>query len=91
MTKLLAISRVLPISSVECKSGFSKQNLIKTQLRCSLTTENLEHLMHISINGPMTNEYDPLPTVVEIVEWHATSSRTQQSRASLLNRNKSCA
>ena len=30
MIKLMAISRVLPVSSVECERGFSKQNLIKT-------------------------------------------------------------
>lgn len=34
MTKLMSISRVLPASSVECKRGFSIQNLIKTWLRC---------------------------------------------------------
>ena len=61
MTKLLAISRVLPVSSVECERGFSKQNLIKTRLRCSLTIESLERLMRISINGPRLEDFDPLP------------------------------
>ena len=61
MAKLLAISTDLPFSSVECERGFSKQNLIKTRLRCSLTIENLEHLMQISINSPRLEDFDPLP------------------------------
>ena len=61
MTKLLAISRVLPVSSVKCERGFSKQNLIKTRLRCSLTIESLQRLMRISINGPRLEDFDPLP------------------------------
>ena len=60
MTKLLAISRILPVSSVECERGFSKQNLIKTRLRCSLSVEMLDKLMRISINGPALPEFDPL-------------------------------
>ena len=42
MTKLLAISSVLPVSSVECERGFSTQSLIKTRLGCSLNTEKLD-------------------------------------------------
>ena len=61
MTKLLAFSRVLPVSSVECERGFSTQNLIKTRLRCSLSIENLDRLMRISINGPSVEDFDPLP------------------------------
>ena len=31
--KLLSIALTLPVSSVGCERGFSKQNLIKTRLR----------------------------------------------------------
>ena len=61
MTKLMAISMVLPVSSVECERGFSKQNVIKTRLRCRLTIERLEQLMRVSLNGPRLEEFDPLP------------------------------
>lgn len=47
MFKLLVISRILPVSSVECERGFSTQNLIKTRLRCSLSKDMLEQLMRI--------------------------------------------
>ena len=94
MEELLAISRVLPVSSVECERGFSKQNLIKTGLRCSLMNENLARLMRISINGPrqrtLTHCLYFACGVLEVAVTlkGATSSRTQKSRTSLLNRHK---
>ena len=51
MTKLMAISRVLPTTSVECERGFSMQNLIKTRMRCSLSVDTLDELIRISVNG----------------------------------------
>jgi len=41
---------VIPVSTVDCERGFSRQNLIKTDLRNSLCPQNLENLMRISIN-----------------------------------------
>ncbi|KAJ8321756.1 hypothetical protein KUTeg_000227 [Tegillarca granosa] len=43
---------VLPVSTVDCERGFSKQNIIKTDLRNSLKISTLENLMRISIKGP---------------------------------------
>ncbi|XP_071116792.1 zinc finger protein 862-like [Haliotis cracherodii] len=63
VVKLMEIGRILPVSSVECERGFSKQNLIKTRLRCSLTTETLDRLMRISICGPRLKDFDPRPTL----------------------------
>ncbi|CAI7738937.1 unnamed protein product [Closterium sp. NIES-54] len=40
---------VLPLSTVECERGFSKQNLIKTWGRGSLGNTILEHLMRCSL------------------------------------------
>ena len=71
MIKLMAISRVLPVSSVECERGFSKQNLIKTRLRCSLSIELLDKLMRVSINGPKLPASDPLPI---FRKWRSGSS-----------------
>ncbi|KAJ8313839.1 hypothetical protein KUTeg_008400 [Tegillarca granosa] len=47
----------LPVSSVECERGFSKQNLIKTKLRNRLATKVLENLMIISIDGPDQSDF----------------------------------
>ncbi|CAI7904036.1 unnamed protein product [Closterium sp. NIES-54] len=40
---------VLPLSTVECECGFSKQNLIKTWDRGCLSDTSLEHLMRCSL------------------------------------------
>ncbi len=61
MTKLIAICRVLPSSSVECERGFSTQNLIKTRLRCSLSIQALDHNMRLSLNGPKMTDFNPVP------------------------------
>ena len=45
--KLLGIIYSIPFSSVECERGFSKQNLIKTDLRNSLNNETLHFWMMI--------------------------------------------
>ncbi|KAH7351519.1 hypothetical protein KP509_19G001100 [Ceratopteris richardii] len=52
LMRLWQIILVLPISSVPCERGFSKQNLIKTDKRQSLNLTTLEMLMRISILGP---------------------------------------
>ncbi|CAI7843093.1 unnamed protein product [Closterium sp. NIES-53] len=40
---------VLPLSTVECERGFSKQNLIKSWERGALSDTTLEHLMRCSL------------------------------------------
>ncbi|MCO5592298.1 hypothetical protein L7F22_046298 [Adiantum nelumboides] len=50
--RLWQILLVLPISSVPCERGFSKQNIIKTDRRQSLKVDTLEMLMRISLLGP---------------------------------------
>ena len=41
MLRLLTIALTIPVSSVDCDRGFSKQNLIKTKIRAKLKTENV--------------------------------------------------
>jgi hypothetical protein len=41
---------VIPVSTVDCERGFSRQNLIKTNLRNTLCIKNLENLMRLAIN-----------------------------------------
>ncbi|XP_071121930.1 zinc finger protein 862-like [Mytilus edulis] len=52
--KLLTV----PVSSVECERGFSRQNIIKTKLRNRLSTDSLFHLMMISLEGPSSDIFD---------------------------------
>ncbi|KAH3832942.1 hypothetical protein DPMN_106238 [Dreissena polymorpha] len=49
---------VSPVSTVDCERGFSRQNVIKTDLRNCLTVKNLEHLMKISIEGKDCKDVD---------------------------------
>ena len=49
---------VAPVSTVDCERGFSKQNLIKTCLRNSLSVDSLDSLMRISIDGPSQSSFD---------------------------------
>lgn len=58
MLKLLLIGLTLPVSSVDCERGFSKQNLIKTRLRAKLKTENVSTLMKISVDTPDMEQFD---------------------------------
>ncbi|MCO5578402.1 hypothetical protein L7F22_032243 [Adiantum nelumboides] len=51
LMKLWQILLVLPISSVPCERGFSKQNIIKNDRRQSLRVHTLEMLMRVSLLG----------------------------------------
>ncbi|CAC5411193.1 unnamed protein product [Mytilus coruscus] len=69
---LMEISRVLPVSSVECERGFSRQNIIKTKLRCSLGIDALDQIMRISLVGIDVKDFDPVPA---IHKWQSVCNR----------------
>ncbi|XP_052706729.1 zinc finger protein 862-like [Crassostrea angulata] len=48
---------VLPVSTVDCERGFSRQNLIKTDLHNSLKIESLSNIMMIAIEGPTSESF----------------------------------
>ncbi len=58
MLKLLDIALTVPVSSVDCERGFSKQNLIKTKIRAKLKTENVSTLMKMSVDTPDMDKFD---------------------------------
>ena len=58
MLKLLTIALTVPVSSVDCERGFSKQNLIKTKIRAKLKTENVSTLMKMSVDTPELDKFD---------------------------------
>ena len=74
--KLLTV----PVSSVECERGFSRQNLIKTKLRNRLNTCNLYNLMIISLEGPLANTFN------FIEAFRRWSSRKQRRICSVLKK-----
>ena len=49
--KLIEIIYSIPFSSVECKRGFSKQNIIKSDLRNRLNNNTLHLLLLISLDN----------------------------------------
>ena len=57
-TKLACIALVIPVSTAECERSFSAMKRIKTDSRNRLLTENLNHLMRISIEGPSIDQFD---------------------------------
>jgi hypothetical protein len=56
--KLLGIIYSIPFSSVDCECEFSKQNLIKTDLRNSLNIETLHFLMMVGLEEKDLFEFD---------------------------------
>ena len=58
MLKLLTLALTVPISSVDCEQGFSKQNLLKTKIRAKLKTENVSTVMKMSVDTPQIEEFD---------------------------------
>ena len=56
--QLLGIIYSIPFSSVDCERGFSKQNLIKTDLRNSLNTETLHFLIMVGLEEKNLFEFD---------------------------------
>ncbi|CAB5206864.1 unnamed protein product [Rhizophagus irregularis] len=56
--KLIQLVYCIPFSSVECERGFSRQNQIKTKSRNSLTTDTLDRLMRISLEGPKSSKFN---------------------------------
>lgn len=63
---------VLPVSNVDCERGFSRQNLIKTDLRNSLKTESLSNIMMISIEGPTSESF---PCEDAFKKWASVKTR----------------
>lgn len=63
---------ILPVSSADCERGFSKQNLIKTTLRNSLSNSCLDTLLVLSIDGPPLSSF---PFKRSFKLWAASRNR----------------
>jgi len=56
--KMLKICMVMPVSSADCERGFSRYNLIKTQLRNRLKPESVNTLLKLTVDTPPVGEMD---------------------------------
>lgn len=57
LNKLAAIGLLMPMSTVDCERGFSSLTRIKTNIRNRLSSNILQDLMMISVEGPALNQY----------------------------------
>ena len=55
---LIQILLLFPVSNAIVERGFSAMRRIKTDWRCSLKQETLDHLMRIAIEGPDPSAFD---------------------------------
>ena len=58
LANLFHIVATLPVSTAECKCGFSILNRMKTKLRSALTPESLDNLMIVSLLGEDMRDFD---------------------------------
>lgn len=61
-------------STSACERGFSAMNRIKNPLRCSISTETMNNLMRISIDGVESGKFDP-STAIE--HWLLSTKGTR--------------
>lgn len=58
--KIMNIANTLPVSTAECDKGFSKMNLICTDLKSMLTVSHMSTLLFVLINGPPVSHWQPM-------------------------------
>jgi hypothetical protein len=63
---------VSPVSTVDCERGFSRMNLIKTDVRNKLAIDNLENLMRVSLHD---SDETTFPFNKAFDKWAAVKSR----------------
>ena len=52
LVPLINVLKIIPISTAEDERGFFAMNIVSTDLRNSLTIENISAILYIKINGP---------------------------------------
>ena len=69
IASLLARIAVLPASSAEVERVFSAVKRIKTPMRNQLCTRILDFLVRVTMDGPNTPSWDPMPAALK---WEST-------------------
>jgi len=60
----------IPVSTAECERGFSRMNLVCTNLRSRLSAKHTSSLMFIALSGPPLALWKPLPFVKSWLALH---------------------
>jgi len=63
----------LPVSTAECERGFSKMNVICSNLRSKLTVPHISSLTFVSLCGPPVKQFDP---VTFVKSWLTSNRRS---------------
>ena len=58
VAKLLTHALVLPVSTADCERCFSTMKRVKTDLRNRMSTQTLDKLLRIRIEGPTISEFN---------------------------------
>ena len=58
VSKLIVRALVLPVSTADCERCFSTMNRVKTDLRNQMSTETLQRLIRIGLEGPDSSDFD---------------------------------
>jgi hypothetical protein len=72
------LHQYIPVSTAACERGFSRMNLICTNLRTRLTVKHISSLMFISLSGPPISIWQPLPYVKSWLLNHRRSTTSSQ-------------
>ena len=75
-TLMRALGRI-PVSTAKRKRDFSVMNLIATDLRSSLTNQNISHLMMIHITGLPLEYLNPAEYARRWVQHHRSVDDTK--------------
>jgi hypothetical protein len=74
---LIEVVLVIPVSSAVCERGFSCVKRIKSDWRSRLTTEMMNHLLTVSIEGPVLEDYNA-ERAVQL--WYSGGQRRRRPR-----------
>ena len=64
VSRLTQLTAILPMSTAECKRGFSLSNRVKTKLRNKLDISTMDDLMFSCCNGPSLIDFDPTSAIL---------------------------
>ena len=65
---LMDIALSLPVSASTCERGFSAVKRVKSDWRCNLTTNMLNHILMITLEGSSLDDFVPDPAIQRW--WH---------------------
>jgi len=63
LRKVMHFVDTIPVSTAECERGFSRKNLVCTNLRTRLSLKHTSPMMFISMSGPPLALWKPLTFV----------------------------